>query len=107
MSTMKIQKGDTVMVIAGKDRGKTGKVTRALPKEDQVVVEGVNVKKRHRRPQQAGQHGQIVEKAMPVHVSNVQIVDPKNGEPTRVGVQRQADGSRVRIAKKSGTAIDG
>jgi large subunit ribosomal protein L24 len=82
---MKIKKGDNVIVIAGKDRGKTGKVAKALPKKDKVLVEGVNVQKRHVRAQRSGAKGQIVEKAMPIHVSNVMIA---------------VDGKRVRSPKK-------
>lgn len=101
---MKIKKGDKVVVIAGKDKGKSGSVLRALPKEDRVIVEGVNVAKRHQKARRGGESGQIIDKTLPVHVSNVALVDPKSGKPTRVGIERK-DGNRVRIAKKSGTAI--
>tara|TARA_B100000745_G_scaffold130817_1_gene85266 strand:+ start:18567 stop:18875 length:309 start_codon:yes stop_codon:yes gene_type:complete len=101
---MKIKKGDKVIVITGKDKGTTGTVVRAMPSEDRVVVEGVHVAKRHQKARQRGQTGQIVDKTMPIHVSNVALVDPKSGKPTRVGIERK-DGKRVRVAKKSGTII--
>lgn len=102
---MKIKKGDTIIVIAGTDKGKTGKVLRALPQRDQVIVEGVNIKKRHQRPTQSNQKGQILEKTMPVHVSNVQLIDPKENKPTRVG-KKMVNGKYVRVAKISNTVLD-
>lgn len=102
---MKIKKGDKVIVIAGKDRGKTGRVLRALPKKDKVVVEGVGVSKRHERPTSKRQKGQIVEKALPVHVSNVMIFDPKLNKPTRLSVKKLR-GKYVRITKKSNTQLE-
>ncbi|MCW9054480.1 MAG: 50S ribosomal protein L24 [Candidatus Pacebacteria bacterium] len=102
---MKIKKGDKVQVIAGKDRGKTGKVLRALPREDKVVVEGVNVKKRHQRPTAQRQQGQIIDKTLPVHVSNVMVLDPKSGTPTRIGIKK-VDGKYTRVAKKSNTTLE-
>ena len=104
---MRIHKGDTVKVIAGKDRTKTGKVVRAFPRTDQVIVEGVNVKKRHLKPnKQTKQGGGIVEVASPVHVSNVQLMDPKKSVPTRVGaVFDEAKKKNVRVTKKSGTTL--
>jgi len=101
---MKIKTGDNVIVISGKDKGKTGKVTRALPKEYAVVVGGVNMKKKHTKPRKANQKGQIVEFAAPIHVSNVQLVDPKTGKGTRVGFSVEKD-KKVRIAKKSKTIL--
>lgn len=92
------------MVIAGKDRGKTGTILRALPKELKVIIEGVNVVKRHARRTKANQKGQIIEKAMPIHVSNVQITDPKTGKPTRIAVKRE-NGAYTRIARKSGSRL--
>lgn len=104
---MKIKKGDNIIVLSGKDRGKTGKVVRAFPALDAVVVEGVNVKKRHQKTnRQTKQGGGIVEKAMPLHVSNVALVDPKTGKATRVG--RTYDENKkawTRVAKKSGTVL--
>jgi len=101
---MKIKTGDNVIVISGKDKGKTGKVTKALPKKDTVVVPGVNIKKKHSRPRKANQKGQIVEFAAPIHVSNVQLVDPKTGKGTRVGFSVEKD-KKVRITKKSKTIV--
>jgi large subunit ribosomal protein L24 len=101
---MKIKKGDKVIVITGKDRGKTGKVLRALPREDRVIVEGVNVVKRHQKATKQRQSGQIIDKTLPVHVSNVMIVDPKSGKPTRVGIKK-VDGKYTRITKKSNTTL--
>ena len=91
------------MVIAGKDRGKTGTIFRALPKSDKVIIEGVNVVKRHARANRNARQGQIIEKAMPVHISNVQILDPKSGKPTRIKIERK-DGY-VRVAQKSGARL--
>jgi large subunit ribosomal protein L24 len=102
---MKIKKGDKVLVIAGKDRGHTGTILRAMPNESKVLVEGVNVVKRHRKPTAKSRQGQIVERPMPVHVSNVAIVDPKSGKPTRIRYTRNASGVRERVAVKSGQNI--
>jgi large subunit ribosomal protein L24 len=101
----KIKKGDKVVILTGKDKGKTGEVTQVLPKEDRVVVAGVNTVKRHQRPTQTTPGG-IEEKDAPIHVSNVALADPKTGEPTRVGFKVEGD-KKVRIAKKSGEVIDG
>ncbi|MAZ67340.1 50S ribosomal protein L24 [bacterium] len=101
---MKIKKGDTVVIIAGKDRGKSGKVLRAIPTEDKVIIEGVNVAKRHQRSRRRGESGQIIDKTLPVHVSNVALEDPKSGKPTRIGIKRE-NGKRVRVAQKSRTII--
>ncbi|XBQ16211.1 MAG: 50S ribosomal protein L24 [Oceanicaulis sp.] len=102
----KIKKGDKVVVLTGRDKGKTGEVVRVLPKEDRVVVSGVNTVKRHQRPTQMSAGG-IEEKDAPLHVSNVALVDPKTGEPTKVGFKIGKDGKKVRVAKKSGEVIDG
>lgn len=104
---MKIKKGDTVAIIAGKDRGKTGKVLKVFRALERVVVEGVNVQKRHEKLRKnTKQGGGIVSVAAPVHVSNVQLVDPKSGKPTRIGITRDVKtGTRVRVAKKSGTTL--
>ena len=101
----KIKKGDKVIVLAGKDKGKTGEVTRVLPSEDRVVVAGVNTVKRHQRPTQTAPGG-IEEKDAPIHVSNVALADPKTDKPTRVGFTMK-DGKKVRVAKASGEVIDG
>jgi large subunit ribosomal protein L24 len=108
---VKIRKDDTVKVISGKDRGKTGRVLRTDPKHQRVYVEGMNVQKRHTRPrslrdtQRSQEIGGIIEAEGPIHVSNVMLVDPKSNEPTRVAVKRE-EGRRVRVAKRSGTEID-
>lgn len=101
---MNIKKGDKVQVIAGKDRGKTSTVVRTYPKKDKVVVDGVNMLKKHQRATRAGGKGQIVERAAPIHVSNVMHVDPKSGERTRISAKK-VDGKYTRIAKKSGSKI--
>ena len=104
----RIRTDDEVMVIAGKDRGKKGKVLRVDPKKDKVYVEGLNIVKRHQRPQQTagGQTaGGVIEREGPIHVSNVMLVDPKDGRPTRVGIEI-VDGKRLRVAKRSGQRLD-
>jgi large subunit ribosomal protein L24 len=102
----KIRKDDRVVVLVGKDKGRQGQVVRVFPKEGRLVVAGVNMVKRHTRPSQADPQGGIKNKEAPLHVSNVAIVDPKTGEPTRVGF-RMEGGKKVRFAKKSGEVIDG
>jgi len=101
---MKLKKGDTVIVIAGKDLGKKSTIVRVLPKKNMVILDGINVVKRHRRRTTAAGKGQIIEKAMPIHVSNVQLADPKTGKPTRISIERSEKG-RERIAVKSGQKI--
>lgn len=101
---MKIKKNDNVIVIAGKDRGKTGKVIKALPREDMIVVSGVNIRKKHQRPQKSGQKGQVIEKTLPIHVSNVMIVDSGTGKRSRIGMKLIGK-KYVRISKKSGKEI--
>ena len=101
---MKIKKGDKVIVITGKDKGKTGEVTKAMPKENKVIVSGVNMVKRHQKPTQENAGG-IVSKEAPIHVSNVAIVDPKSGKASRIGTKILDDGRKVRVAKKSGEVI--
>lgn len=96
---MKIKKGDNVMVIAGKNRGESGKVFRALPKTDQVVVDGLNIRKRHVRPRRAGQKGEVVQKFAPMHVSNVKIICGACGKPVRVGY-KVTETTKVRVCKK-------
>ena len=103
---MKIVKGDKVVVIAGKDKGKEGIVQAVYPKQSKVVVEGVNVHKRHKKPTQQNPEGTIVEMYVPIHVSNVAIVDPKTKKATRVGYSVDKDGKKVRIAKKSGSKLN-
>jgi large subunit ribosomal protein L24 len=111
MGSMRIRKDDQVMVIGGKDAGKTGRVTRTEPKKRRVYVEGLNIVKRHERPrsvkdaERGGQVGGIVEKEGPIHVSNVMLLDPKDNKPTRVGVRRDEGGKRERFARRSGASI--
>ncbi len=105
MGRIRIAKGDTVMVIAGDDKGKTGKVLMVIPEKNRVIVEKVNFVKRHIKPTQRNTQGGIQEKEAAVHLSNVQLVDPKTGEPTRIGVKRLPEGGRERIAKKSGETL--
>jgi large subunit ribosomal protein L24 len=105
---MKIRRDDEVVVIAGKDKGKTGRVIRTDPKKDRVYVGGLNMVKRHQRPNPARPNAQVgvIEKEGPIHVSNVAIVDPKDHKPTRVGVRRSEDGRRMRVTKRSGAELD-
>jgi large subunit ribosomal protein L24 len=101
-----VKKDDNVIVITGKDKGKKGRVIAAYPRENRVLVEGVNMVKRHTRPNQANPQGGIIEKEAPIHVSNVMHIDPKSGKPTRIGYKVLDNGKKVRIAKKSGQEID-
>lgn len=107
---MRVRKGDQVLVIAGNYKGKKGKVLKVFPEKDRVIVEGVNFIKRHTRPSQQNQQGGIIEKEAPIHVSNVMVIDPKTGAPTRIGSKQIFDEKRqrnihVRIAKKSGEML--
>src|SRR3989338_4139689 len=102
---MKLRKGDKVVVIAGKSRGQSGTIVRVLPHEDRAVLDGVNLAKRHRKPSAQNRKGQIIERAMPLHASNVMLADPKSGKPTRVKIVRGKDGARERVAVKSGQAL--
>jgi large subunit ribosomal protein L24 len=101
----KIKKGDRVVVITGRDRGRQGEVLRVLRKEDRLVVQGVNMVKRHQRPS-AGHPGGIVDKEASIHISNVAHIDPDSGKPTRVGYRMLDDGRKVRFARRSGEIID-
>ncbi len=101
----KIRKGDKVVVLTGKDKGRTGEVLQVLPKEDRAVVRGVNVVKRHQRQTQTQEAG-IISKEASVHLSNLAIADPQDGKPTRVGFKIDGD-KKVRVAKRSGVVIDG
>jgi large subunit ribosomal protein L24 len=105
---MRIRTDDTVVVISGKDKGKTGKVLSVDVKNDKVFVQGINVVKRHQRPTPGRPNAPVgvIEKEGPIHVSNVAIVDPKDNKPTRVGVVRREDGRRIRVTKRSGTELD-
>jgi large subunit ribosomal protein L24 len=102
---MKIRKGDRVRVLSGKDRGKEGVVLRSLPERQRVVVEGVNTAKRHQRPTSMSQQGGIVDKDMPIHVSNVAVISPSDGRPTRIGYRFGADGKKVRICRRTGVDL--
>lgn len=102
---MKLRKGDSVIVLTGRDKGKKGEIIRSLPDENRVVVQGVNMVKRHKAPT-AENSGGIQEKELPIHASNLALVDPKSGGATRVGYKRLDDGRKVRFAKKSGEMID-
>lgn len=101
---MKLKKGDNVILIAGKDKGKKGKITRVLPSENKVVVEGLNILKKHQRPRRSGEKGQILKVAMPINASNVLIVDPKTDKGSRIGSKKVGD-TKVRIARKSNQEI--
>ena len=101
----KIRKGDKVVVLAGKDKGRTGEVIRMMPKDDQAIVRGINMVRRHQRQSQT-QEGGLISKEAPIHVSNIAVADPKDGKPTRVGFEVK-DGKKVRVAKRSGATIDG
>ncbi len=101
-----VKTGDTVVVISGKDKGKQGKITAALPKKGRVVVEGVNAVKRHTKPTQANPKGGIIEKEAPINVSKVMILDPETKKPTRIKKVQQKDGTYVRAAVKSGAVLD-
>ena len=102
----RIRKGDDVIVLAGRDKGKRGEVVSVFPKEDRAIVQGINLVKRHTKPSQTTQGG-MVSKELSIHLSNLALIDPKTNEPTRVGYKLQEDGTKVRYAKKSGDVIDG
>jgi large subunit ribosomal protein L24 len=106
MAKLKIKKGDKVIVLAGKDKGKQGEVLRVIPTENRAVVSGINVAKRHQK-QTPAQEGGIVSMSLPIHVSNLALRDPKSGKPTRVGYKTLGDGKKVRVARRSGEVIDG
>jgi large subunit ribosomal protein L24 len=105
MAKLKIKKGDKVVVLTGKDKGKSGEVLKVMPAENRVLVQGVNMVKRHTRPAM-GNPGGIVEKEASIHVSNVAHQDPKDQKPTRVGYRTLDDGRKVRVAKRSGELLD-
>jgi large subunit ribosomal protein L24 len=102
----KIRKGDRVVVLSGRDKGRTGEVIEMRPAEDRALVRGINMVKRHQK-QTAQQPGGIISKEAPIHLSNLAIADPKDGKPTRVGYKIMADGRKLRVAKRSGVEIDG
>jgi large subunit ribosomal protein L24 len=101
----KIRKGDKVVVLTGRDKGRQGEVLRVIAKEERALVRGVNTVKRHQR-QTPRQEGGIIEKEAPIHLSNLALIDPKSGKPTRVGFKMLEDGRKVRVARKSGEVID-
>jgi large subunit ribosomal protein L24 len=107
----RIKEGDQVVVVGGKDRGKKGKVLRVEPRKNRLYVEGLNIVKRHQKPRQvagaqrAEQVGGVIEREGPIHISNVMVVDPKDGKPTRLGIEVE-DGRRYRVARRSGTRLD-
>lgn len=107
MAAAKIKKGDSVVVRSGKDKGRTGTVLQVLPKDGKVVVSGVNVAARHRKPSQTNPQGGIDRREAPMAISKVGLADPKTGKATRVRFETSADGKKVRVAAKSGEKIDG
>ena len=106
MASAKIKKGDSVVVLSGKDKGRTGEVIKSLPKDGKIVVAGVNIATRHRKPTQENPQGGLVRTEAPMHASKVAIADPKDGKPTRVRFETK-DGKKVRVAVKSGETISG
>ncbi|MEP2235478.1 MAG: 50S ribosomal protein L24 [Alteripontixanthobacter sp.] len=106
MASAKIKKGDNVVVLSGKDKGRTGTVSKVIPKDGKIVVDGINVMTRHRKPSQANPQGGIDRIPAPMHLAKVAVADPKDGKPTRVRFEER-DGKKVRIAVKSGEVIDG
>ncbi len=104
-ASMKIIKGDRVVVLSGKDKGAEGVVERAIPEAGKVIVDGVNIAKKHQAPTRADQQGGIIDKAMPIDVSNVAVVSPKDGKATRVGYKLNDDGTKVRICKRTGAEL--
>ena len=105
MSKLHIKKGDTVIVLAGEDKGKTGKVLKVDVDKQRAIVEGVNVVKKSAKPSAKNPQGGIVEQEASIHISNLNLIDPKSGKPTRVGIKINEDGKKVRVAKKSGEEI--
>ncbi len=106
MASAKIKKGDSVVVLSGKDKGRTGTVQQVMPKDGKIVVEGINVIARHRKPSQQNPQGGIDRYPAPMHIAKVALADPKDGKPTRVRFEEK-DGKKVRVAVKSGETIDG
>jgi large subunit ribosomal protein L24 len=105
MAGLKIRKGDRVVVLAGKDKGKEGTVSRVMPDKGKVIVDGVNVVKKHQKPTQTTMQGGIIDRDMPIAVSNVAILSPKDGKATRVGYRFEADGTKIRICKRTGADL--
>ncbi|SDZ18098.1 MULTISPECIES: 50S ribosomal protein L24 [Tindallia] len=103
---MKVKKGDTVILVSGKDKGKTGKILEVFPKKDRVIVEGINMVKKHKKPTQKVQQGGIVNQEAPVHVSNVMYYDKKTGQGTKIGYKVLDTKEKVRVSRKTGEVID-
>jgi large subunit ribosomal protein L24 len=106
MAIAHVRKGDTVMVVAGKERGKKGKVLRVIPEKGRVVVERINLIKKHQKPTQKVRQGGIIEREGSIHLSNVMLIDPASDKPTRVGMRTLSDGKKVRVARRSGEMLD-
>jgi large subunit ribosomal protein L24 len=106
MGKLSVKKGDKVLVISGKDRGKQGKILRCFPKEERVIVEDANVAKKTVKPTQSNPQGGIIDRENPIHISNVQLICTSCGKPTRVGKRRQADGTVIRVCRKCDSDID-
>ena len=106
MAIAHVRKGDTVIVVAGKERGKKGKVLRVIPEKGRVVVERINMIKKHQKPTQKLRQGGIIEREGAIHLSNVMLVDPARSKPTRVGMKALSDGKKVRVARRSGEMLD-
>jgi large subunit ribosomal protein L24 len=106
MAIAHVRKGDTVIVVAGKERGKKGKVLRVIPEKGRVVVERINMIKKHQKPTQKIRQGGIIEREGAIHLSNVMLVDPGSNKPTRVGMKALSDGKKVRVARRSGEMLD-
>ena len=104
-SSMKIIKGDRVVVLSGKDKGAEGVVEKAIPEKGKVIVEGINIAKKHQPPTRQDQQGGIIDRAMPLEVSNVAVVSPKDGKATRVGYKFNDDGTKVRVCKRTGAEL--
>ena len=105
MSNLHIKKDDTVIVLTGEDKGKTGKVLKVLVEKNRAIVEGINIVSKSAKPSAKNPQGGIVKQEAPVHISNLSLIDPKSGKPTRISVKKTDDGKKVRIAKKSGEEI--
>ncbi len=106
MAIAHVRKGDTVIVVAGKERGKKGKVLRVIPEKGRVVVERINMIKKHQKPTQKIRQGGIIEREGAIHLSNVMLVDPGSDKPTRIGMKALSDGKKVRVARRSGEMLD-
>jgi large subunit ribosomal protein L24 len=106
MAIAHVRKGDTVIVVSGKERGKRGRVLRVIPEKSRVVIERINMIKKHQRPTQKLRQGGIIEREGSIHLSNVMVVDPTSGKPTRVGSRALGDGKKVRVARRSGEILD-